>query len=257
MRSFLFLLIVSTGVFVSGFTGPWFRRAISNGIVVSSFLMNQVNLPGVLDVSPIALHKSKESKESKETKEIKETNLEGSDSTRISVERNNVYFYGEVTGDSCEQLKEKLLELDNNGRMLKMWYDIDPPPINLHIQSVGGSLMDTLYITDFLDSMFCSVNTYVDGYAASAASLMSVVGDKRYMTKNSMILIHQLSSGSQGKYDEMDDNMKNLDMLMEKIKGIYAARTNIPLSQLDELLQHDLWLDAETCKSYGLVDEIK
>ena len=76
-----------------------------------------------------------------------------------------------------------------------MSYGTEPPPINIHIQSGGGSLMNAFYIVDLIQNINSKVNTYVDGYSASAASLMNVVGNKRYMTKNSMMLIHQLSSG--------------------------------------------------------------
>tara|TARA_Y100000816_G_scaffold291980_1_gene285264 strand:+ start:5568 stop:6365 length:798 start_codon:yes stop_codon:yes gene_type:complete len=176
--------------------------------------------------------------------------------TRITVVRNNIYFYGDVSSQSCEELKNKMIEMDFNGKLFKIQYGTQSPPINLHIQSTGGSLMDSLYIVDLIKSLDTPVNTYVDGYAASAASLMSVAGNKRYMTKNSMILIHQLSSGSEGKYAEMTDNMKNLQQLMAKVKAIYTDYTSIPFAQLDDILKHDLWLDAETCKRYGLVDEI-
>ena len=95
-------------------------------------------------------------------------------------------------------------------------YKTEPPPINLHIKSYGGSLMDTLYIVDLIENLNTPVNTYVDGYSASAASLISVVGDNRYMTENSMILIHQLYTGNEGKYEELNDNMINAKNLMKK-----------------------------------------
>ena len=117
-------------------------------------------------------------------------------------------------------------------------------------------MLDSLYITDLIGSLKTPVNTYVDGYVASAASLISVVGHKRYMSKNSMILIHQLSSGGEGKYQELDDNMKNLRQMMNKVKSIYISKTRLEYLQLEDILKHDLWLDAEICKKYGLVDEI-
>jgi ATP-dependent protease ClpP protease subunit len=174
----------------------------------------------------------------------------------ISISKNNLYIYGSITASSCEQLKNQLLEMDYNARVFKITYNMDPPPINLHIQSGGGSLMNAFYIVDLIQDLETPVHTYVDGYAASAASLMSVVGNKRYMTKNSAILIHQLSSEKKGKYQELEDDMKNMQQFMEKIKKIYLAKTNIALPKLNELLSHDLWLDAETCKNLGLVDEI-
>ena len=176
--------------------------------------------------------------------------------SKITTQRNNIYLYGDVTPESCEELKNYITEMDFNGKLFRITYNLDPPPINLHIQSSGGSLMNALYIVDLVDSLDTPVNTYIDGYSASAASLINVVGKKRYMTKNSMILIHQLSSNKQGKFEELNDEMSNLNQLMKKIKTIYSEHTHIPIGVLDELLKHDIWFDSTTSKNYGLIDEI-
>ena len=55
---------------------------------------------------------------------------------------------------------------------------------------------------------------------------------------------------------EIEDEFKNLQDLMEKIKEIYKEYTNIPKKELNELLKHDLWLDSNKCLKYGLVEEI-
>jgi len=70
------------------------------------------------------------------------------------------------------------------------------------------------------------------------------------------MLVHQLSSGMWGKYKEMKDEMENVDNMMKTIREIYLEYTKIPKKKLDEILDHDLWFDAETCLKYGLVDEI-
>jgi ATP-dependent Clp endopeptidase proteolytic subunit ClpP len=171
-------------------------------------------------------------------------------------ENNEIYFYGPVSQRSCFELKNKLNSLDAKSSIFHMQYKIDPPPIHLHIQSQGGSLYHTLYIIDLIENMKTPVYTYVDGFAASAATLISVVGKKRYMTKNSLMLIHQLSGADSGKFYELQDQMSNMQILMNTINKIYLNKTKIDQETLLKLLQKDLWLDAETCKSYGLVDEI-
>ena len=70
------------------------------------------------------------------------------------------------------------------------------------------------------------------------------------------MLIHQLSSGLYGKYNELEDDMENNKHLMSTIKDIYKQHTTIPMKKLDEILQHDLWFDSKTCLDYCLVDEI-
>lgn len=176
--------------------------------------------------------------------------------TYITVDNNNIYFYGQVTSESCRLLAEKLNELNKNAKIFKDTLNENPPEINLHIQSPGGSLMNTFYIVDLINNLETPVNTYVDGYAASAASLISVSGKKRYMTSNSLILIHQLSGGNQGKFDEMDDEMKNLNLFMGIVKKIYLSKTNIKPIILEDILKHDIWLSSDQCKDLGIIDEI-
>ena len=126
----------------------------------------------------------------------------------------------------------------------------------MHINSYGGSVFAGLAAVDYIRNTTIPVASIIDGCAASAATLMSVVADERYMHENSFMLIHQLSSVSWGKYEELRDDMKNNDLLMETIKNIYLKHTKIPKRKLNEMLKRDLWWDAQTCLQYGLVDDI-
>ena len=56
--------------------------------------------------------------------------------------------------------------------------------------------------------------------------------------------------------DEFDDEMKNLNRLMDLIKGIYKEHTTVPVKKINEILKHDLWWDTEKCLNYSLVDDI-
>ena len=164
---------------------------------------------------------------------------------------NTIYFYSPLTEESALDLEKKLLALNTiNIRQEK------GNPIHLHIQSFGGSLFHTLYLVDLIQKLETPVYTYVDGFSASAGTLLSVVGKKRFISKHSIMLIHQLSGGVQGKYFEMKDENENLELLMNMILDIYINTTKLDKNKLIELLHHDLWLNAETCLKYGLVDEI-
>ena len=76
------------------------------------------------------------------------------------------------------------------------------------------------------------------------------------MNRHAYMLIHQLSSGLWGKYEELKDDMENCDNFMKVIKEIYEEHTQIPKKELDKILKHDLWWDADKCLKYGLIDEI-
>ena len=71
--------------------------------------------------------------------------------------------------------------------------------------------------------------------AASAATLISVICDYRIIYKTSYMLIHQLSSGSWGKMDQLEEEMENLKELMNSIKKIYKDNTNIPRGEINEI----------------------
>lgn len=176
--------------------------------------------------------------------------------TTLGKMSNEIYFYGSVSQQSCLELRNQLHEMDLRMKMYSIEYGVPSPPIKLHIQSEGGSLYHSLYIIDLIQNIQTPVHTYVDGFAASAATLFSVVGEKRYMTKNSLMLIHQLSGSEAGKYEELKDQMENLGSLMKIIKKTYLSNSNLNEGTLDLLLTKDIWLDSDTCLKYGLIDEI-
>ena len=129
----------------------------------------------------------------------------------VIVEPLMLHFYGAVTEESCFQLTYALEELNKRAKHQKVFYPQLTPSISLHIQSGGGSLMPTFYVCDTIKKIETPVDIYVDGFAASAASLMTVCGNNRYMTRNSAILIHQLTGATSGKFNELKDEMTNLN----------------------------------------------
>ena len=76
------------------------------------------------------------------------------------------------------------------------------------------------------------------------------------MTKNSAILIHQLSGSSSGKYNELKDEMCNFNFFMKKMISIYMDNTFLDQDTLDELLGSDIWIDSNSCLEYGLIDTV-
>ena len=109
---------------------------------------------------------------------------------------------------------------------------------------------------DLLLKWRIEIYTYCEGKVASAGTLISIHGDKRFIGKNSVMLIHQISSGFFGKMNEIEDEMENLQLLMSKIIDMYKKNTKMKKRELDQLLVRDIWFDAKTCLVKGLVDEI-
>ena len=171
------------------------------------------------------------------------------------VVENNIYFYGDILETNALELNATLFELDKKLSVAGVYLDVNPI-INLRINSYGGSLFAGLATVDVIRNLNCTVHSYIEGAAASAATIISVACSKRYIGKYSKMLIHQLSAGTYGKFTELEDDMENNKHLMNTIKDIYKAYTNLPMKKLNEILKHDLWFDSKTCLEYGLVDEI-
>ena len=176
--------------------------------------------------------------------------------TKIERDNNHIYFYSEVDRETIFDLIMLIREAEEESIITSFKLKIDPIPIYLHISSFGGSIFAAFSVIDVIKACKVPVHTIIEGSTASAGTLISVVGEKRYITPNAYMLIHQLSSSCWGKMSEIEDEFKNLQDLMKKIKEIYKEYTTIPKKELNELLNHDLWLDSEKCLKYGLVDEI-
>lgn len=169
---------------------------------------------------------------------------------------NRIYFYSGVTRPKILKLNKGIFNLNVSMLSKTGPLQYEPPPIILHINSYGGSVFAGLAAVDYIKNSKIPVNTVIDGCAASAATLMSCVGSHRQMHRNSCMLVHQLSGIMWGKFQEMQDDMINSEMLMEKIKNIYREHTKIPKKEMDNILKHDIWWEAEKCLQYGLIDEI-
>jgi ATP-dependent Clp endopeptidase proteolytic subunit ClpP len=179
-----------------------------------------------------------------------------SNEKHISVQDNKIYFYSGVNRNACCELNKKMSELEAKALTLSYNLDMEAPPVKLFINSGGGNIVSGIASMDTILRSKVPVHTYVDGFSASAATFLSVVGTKRYMSRNSYMLVHQLSSTFWGTYSNFEDEKQNLDLMMKNIKNIYKEYTKIPMKKLNEILKHDLFWDASTCLEYGMIDEI-
>jgi len=174
----------------------------------------------------------------------------------IGVHENKIYYYSGIHREGAVELNKKIGELQVKSFTMANNLDVEPYHVHLYINSGGGSITAGISSMDTILRCKVPVNTYVDGFCASAATFLSVVGSKRFISRNSYMLIHQLSSSFWGKYSEFKDEKENLDLMMKTIKNVYKEYTKVPMKKIDEILKHDLMWDAKTCLKYGLVDEI-
>lgn len=181
--------------------------------------------------------------------------------SKVDLVNNRIYYYADVDDESILNLNKHVQQLVMKAKVHSVQNEIlleNSGHVFVHIQSFGGDIFSGLSGMDTLLEAGESVpvTTMIDGCAASAATFLSVVGTRRLMRRNSYMLIHQLSSGMWGKYEEMKDEMENLDLFMDTIRNIYDQYTKVPSKELNKILRRDIWWNAKTCLKYGLVDEI-
>ena len=178
---------------------------------------------------------------------------EGSD--EIKVMNNDIYFYSSITKKSILELTIIINKLTSKLMKMKYEFNIDPI-IKLHINSEGGEVYAVSSILHTIQNNSIDIHTIIEGQACSAATLLSIVGKKRYITEHSYMLLHHISSTCWGKLNELEDELKNLNLITKNFKDLYRQHSKIKNRTFDTLFKKDLLIDANTCLNYGLVDEI-
>lgn len=130
--------------------------------------------------------------------------------------------------------------------------------IYLYINSPGGVVYDCLAIYDTINYIKPNVQTICVGFAASAAAVLLSSGTKgkRFALPNSKIMIHQPSSGTQGKVTDQEIDLKEVLDLKKQLTQIVADNTGQTYKKVHVDMERDFYLTADEAKKYGLIDGI-
>ncbi len=130
--------------------------------------------------------------------------------------------------------------------------------IKLYINSPGGSVYDGLAIIDTMNYIEPDVQTIGIGLQASMGAMLLACGakGKRYVLPNARVMIHQPSSGTEGKITDQEIALKEGLFLKKKLAEIFAERTGKSIKQVEKDMDRDNWMGAEEAKAYGIVDEV-
>lgn len=165
------------------------------------------------------------------------------------------YVLHQVEADIIDDVK--LAESDAKKTKAKMAdVIIEPKPIILHLTTHGGLVHAAFSVVDTIRSLRVPVHTVVSGYVASAGTLISLAGKRRFVTPNSFMMIHEVRSGFWGRYSDVRVEHENLTKLMDHIRRYYVEKTKITSERLADMLRTDTDLNATECLELGLVDSI-
>lgn len=168
----------------------------------------------------------------------------------------NMYVYGDIVTEShwffgSEDdvvTREFIKDLNNHPNVSR---------INVHINSGGGEVFAAVAIAQQLKKHKAEVHTYVEGLAASAATIIALAGDVRHMTVSSLYMIHLPSMSVQGNRFSLDKGKEILQKVEDVIRLTYKDKTNLSDEELTAMLEHETWLTADQAYKYGFINDIE
>lgn len=132
----------------------------------------------------------------------------------------------------------------------------DVSHINLHINSPGGDVFDGIAIFNALKHHGAAITVYIDGLAASMASVIAMVGNPVIMPENTMLMIHKPWGFAGGDATDMRDYADLLDKVESVLIPAYMAKTGKAHEEIAAMLEDETWLTGEECVALGFADQV-
>ncbi|WP_335674079.1 ClpP-like prohead protease/major capsid protein fusion protein [Providencia stuartii] len=158
----------------------------------------------------------------------------------------DIYIYDEIGGwgISARRFTEDLISLGNINH------------INLHIHSPGGEVFEGIAIYNQLKNHNATITVYIDGLAASMASVIAMVGTEIIMPTNAMMMIHKPWGVSWGDANDMRDYADLLDKVENVLIPAYMEKTGKTKEEIEAMLGEETWLTAEECVEHGFANTV-
>lgn len=154
---------------------------------------------------------------------------------------------GDVTQSSIELAIRALHKLSS---------DAPGRPIEIHMNSYGGSPYDMLRLYDEILTCPCQVKFYGGGAIMSAATWIMAACDERYLYPNATVMVHDGWAGSEGKHTDMQIWVAEEKRLQSLLYDIYSANSRMPKDFWQDVCQRDLYLSANEAIMLGLADKL-
>ncbi len=122
---------------------------------------------------------------------------------------------------------------------------IEAPVIHLRINSPGGDVFAARVIEQAIREHPARFIAHVDGYAASAATLVTMAADEVVMAKGAFLMIHRSWSMAFGNSQDMLDMATLLEKIDNTIADTYLQRTGQPTSQIRQWMEAETWFTAD------------
>lgn len=171
----------------------------------------------------------------------------------------DLYIYGDIYEGA--HVRNALTGVDCGTDSLELVDALNQLPaevgeVNVHINSYGGDVSEGVAIYTALRNCGRTVNTYVDGFACSIASVVLMAGERRVMGPASLVMVHDPWMKATGNAEELRKAAEDLDVIGQASRAAYMGRVAISAEELDRLMREETWLGAEQAVEYGFATEV-
>jgi len=133
---------------------------------------------------------------------------------------------------------------------------VETETITIRLNSPGGDAFDGIAIYNQLKNHKAKVIAYVDGLAASAASIIAMAADELIMNTGSMMMIHEASTFTWGTKADIKKTLNALEGIDKSIADIYMTRYTGDREELNALVEGESWFTASEAVEVGLADKV-
>lgn len=171
-------------------------------------------------------------------------------------------FKAEVNGDSTEitiygDIGESWWSESISANDIKnALKDVTTDTITIRLNSPGGDAFDGIAIYNQLKNHDAKVIAYVDGLAASAASIIAMAADELIMNTGSMMMIHEASTFAWGTKADIQKTLNALEGIDKSIADIYMTRFSGEREELNAMVEGETWFTASEAVEAGLADKV-
>lgn len=172
----------------------------------------------------------------------------------------NIYLFGEIDEMVAHDVVEKITNINQeDDEVEKEIESCKRPPINIIINSGGGSVYDGFAIIDAIRDSKSPIHTHAIGHCLSMALIIYLQGDYRSCGKYATFMNHESSLFLEGKVTGLKRDMDHLEFLDRMCEDIILDRTLIKRHQLEEWNNKlaDQYLSSEVAYNYGICHEIR
>lgn len=172
----------------------------------------------------------------------------------ITSDSADIYFYGDIVNSAWDKWTEADTAPEDVLAILEQAKD--KANLNIYVNSGGGSVFAGIAIFNILKRFQGFKTVYVDGLAASIASVIAMVGDKIVIPSNAFLMIHKPWNMAVGNSNDFRKTAEDLDRIEAGIMNIYAEKLKegVDIATIQQMVNDETWLDGNSAANYFNVE---